>query len=279
MGKNAKREYLNAIRPRYKKADKAAKKAILDEFCRVCGYHRKYAIRLLNRRPDRGAPLAQRKKPGPKKRYHHPLILEVMQQLWRVLNLPCSRRLKAAIPLWLPYYEQHFKKALPDSIKQRLLSISPATIDRLMAPMRSKFNKLGLATTKPGSILKKHIPISTNQWDENRPGFLEADTVAHCGTSVGGMFVYTVNVVDLATGWTEPRRWRGNKEPCGVKATRGLKMPSRVLNKHYPFPSAALIVITAPNSSTGISIAICVSANIRCNTLVQDLIRRTITPI
>jgi len=109
-----------------------------------------------------------------------------------------------------------------------------------MAPMRSKFNPsadgLGLATTKPGSILKKHIPIRTNQWDENRPGFLEADTVAHCGTSAGGMFVYTVNVGDLATGGTESRRapcggyaqgWRGNKELYGVKATRGLKMPSR----------------------------------------------------
>ena len=99
MGENARREYLNAIRPRYKKADKAAKKAILDEFCRVCGYHRKYAIRLLNQVPDRGSLQVQRKKPEPKKRYHHPLILEVLLQLWRVLNLPCSRRLKAAIPL------------------------------------------------------------------------------------------------------------------------------------------------------------------------------------
>ncbi len=189
MGKNARREpgrttrreYLNAIRPWYKKADKAAKKAILDEFCRVCGYNRKYAIRLLNHIPDRGSPQAKRKRPGPRKPYHHPLIpvwpvrrpgkppdrLEVLQQLWRVLNLPCSRRHsrrdpfgKAAIPLWLPYYEQHFKKALPESIKQRLfparaggfplgkgplqgegsirITISPATIDRLMAPMRSK---------------------------------------------------------------------------------------------------------------------------------------------
>ncbi len=235
MGKNARREpgrttrreYLNAIRPRYKKADKAAKKAILDEFCRVCGYHRKsewipsgYAIRLLNQVPDRGSLQVQRKKPGPKKRYHHPLILEVLQRLWRVLNLPCSRRLKAAIPLWLPYYEQHFQRTLPDSIKQRLLTISPATIDRLMAPMRSKFHKLGLATTKPGSILKKHIPIRTNQWDENRPGFLEADTVAHCGTSVGGMFVYTVNVVDLATGWIEQRAVWG-KGYQGVKNALG----------------------------------------------------------
>ncbi len=104
-------------------------------------------------------------------------------------------------PAWLPYYERHFKVSLPEDIKKRLLSISPATIDRLMIPVRKKCKKLGLATTKPGSILKHHIPVKTNQWNEKRPGFLEADTVAHCGTSVEGMFGYTVNAVDIATTW------------------------------------------------------------------------------
>jgi len=66
--------------------------------------------------------------------------------------------------------------------------------------LRKKISKLGLTTTKPGSILKSHIPIKTNQWDERQPGYLEADTVAHCGTSVAGSFVYTINIVDIATG-------------------------------------------------------------------------------
>lgn len=94
--------------------------------------------------------------------------------------------------------------------------MSPATIDRLMIKMRKKLGKLGLATTKPGSILKSHIPIKTNQWDETRPGYLESDTVAHCGTSIAGSFVYTVNTASsilLPDGL--------NKEHCGVKAIKG----------------------------------------------------------
>jgi len=233
MGKNARREYLNAIRHQYSKADKATKQAMLDECCQVCGYHRKYAIRLLNKKPG---PRTRGKRSGPKKRYHHPLILKVLQQLWRVMNLPCSRRLKAAIPLWLPFYEQHFHKVLPEDIKQRLLAVSPATIDRLMAPMRRRFDKLGLATTKPGSILKKQIPIRTGQWDETRPGFLsqrdpfgEADTVAHCGTSVAGMFVYTVNLLDIATGWHEQRAVWG-------KGFLGVKNAVQNIEQTLPFP-------------------------------------------
>src|SRR5690606_37351354 len=98
---------------------------------------------------------------------------------------------------FLPYIQ-----GLSSEDHQLLLKISPATIDRLLAPYRNSCGKLGLATTKPGSLLKKHIPISTNQWDESRPGFMEADTVAHCGNSTAGSFVYTVNLVDIATGWT-----------------------------------------------------------------------------
>lgn len=229
MGKKAKREYLEAIRQRYKYADRKTKKAILDEFCKVCDYNRKYAIRLLNTVTHISARNRRRKRPGPKKRYHHPLILEVIRNLWRVLNLPCSRRLKSAIPLWLPYYEEHFSHHLPASIKERLMTISPATIDRLMAPMRSKYNKLGLATTKPGSILKQHVPITTNQWNETRPGFLEADTVAHCGTSSAGMFVFTVNTVDIATGWNEQRAIWG-------KGYQGVKMAIADIEQNLPFP-------------------------------------------
>ncbi|MFQ6608108.1 MAG: hypothetical protein ACE5EE_06170 [Fidelibacterota bacterium] len=109
------------------------------------------------------------------------------------------------------------------------MSISPATIDRLMAPLRARYHKLGFATTKPGSILKKHIPIKTNQWDETRPGFLEADTVAHCGTSVAGMFVYTVNAVDIATGWTEQRAVWGRGE-------KGVFGAVEDIEKELPFP-------------------------------------------
>ena len=81
-----------------------------------------------------------------------------------------------------------------------------------MAPSRAKFAKKGLATTKPGFIIKKQIPIKTNQWNETIPGFIEADTVAHCGSTVAGMFVYSLNCVDIASGWTEQRAVWGTQQ-------------------------------------------------------------------
>ena len=134
--------------------------------------------------------------------------MNALVTLWKAGNLPCGKRLKAMIPLWLP----HYGKPLEDELKLLLTSIAPATIDRLLAPLRSRYSKQGLATTKPGSLIKKHIPIKTNQWDERIPGFLEADTVAHCGSSTAGIFAYTVNMVDIATTWTEQRATWGKGE-------------------------------------------------------------------
>jgi hypothetical protein len=195
MSGTSKREYLRAIYKRYHKAGAQEKGRILNEFTTICGYNRKYAIRLLNAPLD---PPAVPKCPGRKPCYHTPAIKTFLEQLLIASNLACSKRLVAMIPLWLPYATP----AIDDDTRKLLLRISPATVDRVLAGFRKRHRKLGLATTKPGSLLRKHIPIKTSQWDESRPGFLEADTVAHCGSSMAGSFVYTVNFVDIATGWS-----------------------------------------------------------------------------
>ena len=133
--------------------------------------------------------------------------------------MPCAKRLKAILPLWLPFVELE----IPPEIEHKLLSISASTIDRLLAKIRSKYNKIGISTTKPGSILKKKITILTQQWDQTIPGFLEADTVAHCGTSIAGMFVYTVNTVDIASGWIEQRATWGKGEQGVLKAIKNIE--------------------------------------------------------
>jgi hypothetical protein len=198
MSNKAKKEYLLEIRKRYFSSTKAEKQSILNEFCKVCDYNRKYAIRLLNcnQRSHK-----KTRRSGRPKKYNHPDILSFLKQLWISSNLICSKRLKVMIPLWLPFYPE----PLSEQIKSLLLSISPATIDRVLSRMKRKYKKLGLSSTRPGSLLKKHIPVKTNQWDESHPGFIEADTVAHCGSSLSGSFIYTVNVTDIATGWTEAR--------------------------------------------------------------------------
>jgi hypothetical protein len=143
--------------------------------------------------------------------YHKNIILKPLKKIWLAANLPCSKRLKVILPLWLPGYVQSFGP-LSSKASEALHKISAATIDRLLLPTRIKYKKRGRTTTKPGTLIRKHIPIKTNQWDESHPGFLEADTVAHCGQSLSGMFAYTLDCVDIATGWSEQRAVWGKGE-------------------------------------------------------------------
>jgi hypothetical protein len=219
MSTTTKYELLQALRARYRKSSRHKKKLILDEFCSICEYNRKYAIRLFNSEVSVRS-LQNLKKRGRKKVYDDPLITEVLRDIWVANNLPCSKRLKAILPLWLPFYD---KRSVPEDIKHKLLKISAATMDRLFRPQRARFGKLGLSTTKPGSLIKKKIPIKTVQWDETIPGFLEADTVAHCGRSVAGMYVYTLNTVDIASQWTEQRATWGKGESGVVAAIKNIE--------------------------------------------------------
>lgn len=225
MSKRSKNEYLEEIRFRYQRAKREEKQQILDEFCKVCSYNRKYAIRVLNKEPV--FKTSGNKKPGPKRKYDKPEIKEYLLTTWKASNCPCSKRLKAIIPIWLPNYD----KLLSDEIRNLILTVSPATIDRLFNKFRDKYKKHGLSTTRPGSIIRDYIPIKTDQWDETRPGYLEADTVAHCGTSVAGMFAYTLDMVDIATGWTFQRAIWGKGEKGVVEAIRDIesKIPFPIL--------------------------------------------------
>lgn len=101
----------------------------------------------------------------------------------------------------------------------------------MLSNIRVKYNKRGLSTTKPGSLLKKQIPIKTEQWDESRPGFLETDLVAHCGSSTYGPFVNTIDTVDIATGWTEQRAAWGKSQDAVIEQIKDIEnsMPFPIL--------------------------------------------------
>ena len=210
MGKRERRAYREAIRDRYQQASKADKQLILDEFCRVCQYHRKHAIRLLRKRPPT-KPL--KAKPGRKTRYNTPELLTVLSRIWLTSDQMCSKRLKAALPLWLPHYATYYHP-IAEPIARKLLQISPATIDRLLKAHRVHYPR-GLCGTKPGKLLRNQIPIRTHHWDITKPGFMEADTLAHCGTSLEGEFVWSLTLTDILTGWTASRAvW--NKGAFGI---------------------------------------------------------------
>jgi len=208
MSPVSRKEYVQAIVERYHQAGRKEKQRILDEFCRICGYHRKHAIRKLATARKRAV---GRRKPGRPSRYAKPEILAVLRCIWSTAHYPCSKRLTAILACWMPPYEHTFGLVAP-WVKEALAKISPSTIDRLLVHERLRVKRKGLSTTKPGTLLKQHIPIKTNQWDETRPGFLEADTVAHCGDSMAGQFVFSLDMTDIATGWTEQRAIWGKGE-------------------------------------------------------------------
>jgi hypothetical protein len=226
MSPRSKQEYQEAVHLRYKNATRHEKTAILDEFCAIYGCHRKHAIRVLKRFKRFTKPKA--KKRGKPNTYQNEAIGKSLKEIWLAANLPCSKRLKAILPLWLPGYIELFGQ-LPPDVTNALLRISPATIDRLLKPIRIHYTKRGRSTTKPGTLLRKKIPIKTNHWDESRPGFLEADTVAHCGDSTSGMYVNTIDFVDIATGWTEQRAVWGKGESEVLEQIKNIE-------KTLPFP-------------------------------------------
>ena len=211
MGKLSMDLYLDNLVKRYKKANRQQKSEILNELCAVSGYHKKHAIRLLNKRKIR-RPRGKERRGRPEK-YPVNMYLEPLKQIWLCTEQSCGKRLKMALPLWLPHYSKAYEQ-LDTAVYDGLLMMSASTIDRLLASSRVKC-KRGISGTKPGKILKKHIPIKTDQWDEEKPGFLEADTVAHCGTSLAGSFVWSLTMTDICSSWTENRAvW--NKGALGV---------------------------------------------------------------
>lgn len=211
MSQTLKTELLPKLQARYARRDRAGKQRLLDELCEDHGYERKYASRLL--RAATPAP-SGRPHPGPEPRYT--LIEPVVRTIWLAAEQPCGKRLAPALPLWLPHYETRHGK-LSRRARELLLAVSPATLDRLLAGARATAPLRGRCGTQPGTLLKTAIPIRTDNWDVTQPGYLEADSVAHCGHSLAGDFIWSLTYTDIATGWTEGRAvW--NKGAAGVLA-------------------------------------------------------------
>lgn len=209
MSPRSKREYLSTIHKRYKQADRKGKSIILNEFCQNCGHHRKHAIRLLS--GIRRRPKSPPRKPGKPSVYNIPGLIKVLENIWLASDMPCGKRLKVILPAWLPYYGETFG-GVDLNVILALKKASAPTLDRLLKSSRRKHKAIALSTTKPGTLLRNHIPIKTGQWEESEPGYLEADTVAHCGGSTAGQYVNTLDAVDIATSWTEQRAVWGKGE-------------------------------------------------------------------
>ncbi len=218
MSRPTRDEYLQKMRCRYRRyTGKEAKGRLLDEFCQVTGHERKYATKLLGGRRGpaaRGGPEPSR---GGRPPTYGPGVAAVVFEIWKHSEQPCGKRLKPMLTAWLPYYERRYGELSVED-RQGVLAISAAQIDRLLAPRKVASGKVNRRTPKANAAVKAQVPVRAECWDAKEPGWVESDTVAHCGGDMGGSFLWSLTVTDIFSGWTEVRAtWnRGQHSVCAA---------------------------------------------------------------
>ena len=220
---------LTMYRKRYTKADKAGRSGLLDEFCKQTGYHRKYAIGLLRKPVDTPVPTSTPRRRGPT---YSAATVRVLAQIWKEAGYPWSERLKAMLPQWLPWARGHIGALTPE-MEAQLPLMSPRQMDRRLQDKKRKLKGRIYGRTKPGTLLKHHIPIKTDQWDVDAPGSVEIDLVSHSGPYASGEFIYSLNLTDIHTGWGETRPIMGKGETGVVDALDDIR-------RALPFPLKAI---------------------------------------
>lgn len=193
------RELIEAIAARYQSGTRIEKRKILDEFVEVTGFHRKHAIRALRKTEKKVEATA---KASWARRYDE-AALAALTVLWETADRICGKRLKEGIPTLLAAMERHGHLQLDIGVRQQLLTMSAATMDRLLKPVRDVARQ-GRRRTTINTALRKSIVVRTfSDWNDPPPGYFEMDMVAHCGKSVAGSHVHSLVLTDIASGWTE----------------------------------------------------------------------------
>lgn len=195
----------------YKQARKRGKTVLLDKLMKMTRYSRKHLMEIL---PNPSHKLRiKRVRQSP-----YLPVFKLLKKLWAVGNYACGERLAPMFPIYLSALKRHEHWIVSSEEKTLLCRISPSTIDRMLRHERRRLGGKSRAKTKPGSLLKNQIPIRTfADWTENKPGFLEIDTVHHCNEDNKGDYIHTLDTSDVFTGWNECRAFMGKSESHTVE--------------------------------------------------------------
>lgn len=219
MSINTRKEYLSKVKGRYLKASKAQKSIMLKEFVVNTGYHEKYAVRVLAAAHEYKSKCLNRKI---QYTYTNEDIYW-LKKIWEIMDYPCGQRLAPQMPEIISKLV-HFKELdIPEPAQEKLKYIGPSTIDARLKNYKAQERRKINSTTKPGSLIKKQIPIRTSSWSEKRIGCCELDTVAHCGESAAGEFIVSLDLTDILTGWTETEAVLGKAQSRIVAGLENIK--------------------------------------------------------
>ena len=194
----ARQELVQALRQRYAAATREEKIRILSEFVLVSGLHRKSAIRVLNAEAEAEAPMKRAGRP----RLYDQAVQQALVTLWEASDRVCGKRLKALLPILIRALEKHGHLAMDAKVKTALLTLSAATMDRLLAPTRAVASSR--CRPRMPSRAKRKMPLRTfADWGEAKIGEMEMDLVTHCGPANVGSYVCSLVMTDVVSGWTE----------------------------------------------------------------------------
>lgn len=208
MSINTRKEYLKKVKQRYLKANKSEKGSMLSEFIKNTGYNKKYAIRIL-------APAHSYKDKCINRKAHFTYTnndIYYLKKIWEIMDYPCGQRMAPMLEEMIAKLVQFKELTIPESVQKKLVYMGSSTIDLRLKPFRAEIKRKINSTTKPGSLLKKSIPIRTISWNEQRIGCFELDTVAHCGSNADGDFISSLDMTDILTGWTETEAIMGRAQ-------------------------------------------------------------------
>lgn len=226
MSAGSRKEVVDRLRARYGRAGRRYRMKLIDQLCGVCGYERKYAIKVLNgaRPGPRGL-----QQGGPRVVYTEAEVA-IVRKIWNWADYPCGKRLVAILPLWIRSYERRHG-GLAGPVREKILAMSPATLDRLLAADRARIQPRR-GGTKPGRLLRSQIPVRCESWTVDRPGYLEADSVDHGGPSTAGNYMHSITYTDIYSGWIEQAAvWN--------KGSTGVLNRTRQIEAELPFPLLA----------------------------------------
>ena len=214
---------------RYRRAGKKDKGRLLDELVALTGYNRRYAMGVLGAAPKAAAAPKAPSTRVRERRYDAP-VLAALRRIWVILDCICGKRVVAVLPETIAALERAGELSLDPSTRRKLQTISASSIDRLLRDERKRLSLRGRSATKPGTLLRNQIPVRTfAEWDHATPGFVEIDLVGHDGGIGSGDFCQSLNVTDVASGWTEAQAVRNKAQVWVFEALRDIRA-------RLPFP-------------------------------------------